>query len=389
MRVPSPWIPWMLALALTACATDGVPPVLDSRTPAPEDAAQPTAAGAPVRKAVIAAEHTWAGGRKPIGAEGTQVEVFAARVHQPTQLQVLANGDVLVAESDPEQPGTHRIRLLRDTDADGAADVQSVLVRGLNAPSGMALMNNALFVVAADGLMKFPYREGELKIVEAGESVARLPAELPAWSGDLVAGRDGGTLYLALGGDPQDQSDAGTVREINAEFGDKDQSVALPGTPVGLAWEFERDTLWALLAGEGGGPLRLVTVDHDADEDGAPLPSAEIPVEGAVAPSDLVNAFGNTLPARFAHGMFIGQYGAGVGKRVPEEGFGVLFVPFRDAKPTGEALEVLSGFIDDDGNILGRPVAVAVDSQGALLVADDVGNMIWRVTSAPAAPTAP
>lgn len=386
MNMQIPAVRTAMTLVLTGCAVVG----LAGAHARVEAAETPSAAGVPVRQAEIAPVATWAGGRKPIGAEGTQVEVFAAGLKAPTQLQVLPNGDVLVLETNPPQPGKSLVRLLRDSDGDGQADQQAVLVDDLKHPMGMALSRSALFIVTADGLLKYGYREDQARIDSAAEVVAPVPASIPPWSGDLLPNRGGGKLYLALATDAaESDSEQGVVREINAEFGDTKYSSMLPQAPVGLAWELERGALWALLPSEGEQPLRLIEVSTKEDrKDPQPAP-AELEAESSVAPSDLTNGFGNTLPARFAHGMFIGQHGAGTGTQIPEGGYEVLFVPFRAGIPEGQPVSVLSGFIDDDGNILGRPVAVAIDSHGALLVADDVGNVIWRVTSAPAAGAAP
>lgn len=390
----------LLAAGLAGCATDGFLPVLDSSNPTDPAAGRPTAEGVAVRSADIAQVETWVDGGKPEGAEGTQVQAFAGHLNQPSDLYVLPNGDVLVAEADADASGVYRITLLRDTDADGAADLRSVLVRDLAMPTGMALLDGTLFVATDQTLLKFPYRDGQLRIEEPAEAVARFPRAAEPWSGDVAAGRRGATVYVASTAAGERQgfaAGAGAIRTFNAEFGESRLHAKVPGTPVGMDWELERATLWALVAAEGADqPARLVSVD----EAGASSEDTEAPADGNArgdntdppaahalpdvpAPSDLVNGFGNTLPARFAHGMFIGQHGVDGGPQIPEAAYGVVFVPFRDARPAGEPLPVLGGFVVA-GDILGRPVAVAVDSHGALLVADDVGNIVWRVTSAPA-----
>lgn len=395
----------IILFGLTGCAGGGWLPDFAPEPPAPP-ASQPTAAGTPIEIAEIAAVETWTEGHKPTGAEGTRVNAFAEHLNQPTGLHVLPNGDVLVAESataESSPTGGARITLLRDTDNDGSADLRSVFLEGLSAATGMALAGDQFYVATAEAILRYSYGDGDVRLDGSPTEVVALPKThgRGAWAGDLLTSRDERKLYATV--QSFDQPDARGDRAMHAEIWEVDledgtQRVVRRGSAafVGLAWELESGALWAAVD-RSQGPVEQAEAGHVAAVDlsaAAETTSEPPPSDDAVAgdtqrhslgersaPSDLVNGIGNTLPARFANGMFVGQHG--FDNRAPMAGYEVVFVPFKSAAPAGEPLQVLAGFIDNDGNILGRPVAVAVDSHGALLVADDTGNRIWRLISAP------
>jgi glucose/arabinose dehydrogenase len=390
----------------------------------------------------IARAAGWPPGVTPTGAPGTQVRAFARGLDHPRWLYVLPNGDVLVAESNaparPDEaqglkgwimgllmqragagvPSANRITLLRDNQGSGVADQRSVLLQGLNSPFGMALVGDNLYVADTDAVLRFPYHRGDLAISAAGVKVSPLPAG-PInhhWTKNLIASADGSKLYVTVGSNSN-----AAERGIDAEAGRAAiWQIDLPGgahrvfasglrNPNGMAWEPASGTLWTVVneRDEIGSDLvpDYLTSVHDGDFFGWPYSWYGTHVDARVQPQrpDLVAtarvpdyALGahtaslglawsaaTTLPPRFAHGMFVGQHGSW--NRRPASGYKVLFVPFDGSQPQAPPLDVLTGFLGAEGQAYGRPVGVALDRSGALLVADDVGNVVWRVSSSPVA----
>jgi glucose/arabinose dehydrogenase len=387
----------------------------------------------------IAPAEGWADGGHPNAAEGMAVAAFADRLAHPRWLYVLPNGDVLVAETAaPERPedGTgikgffmkkamaragsavpsaNRITLLRDTDGDGRADQRSTLLSNLNSPFGMDLVGGDLYVANTDALMKFPYRSGETVIAAPGVRVADLPggARNHHWTKNVLASRDGTKLYVTVGSNSNvaengmdEEVDRAAILEIDAKTGDRRVYASGLRNPNGLVWEPTTGALWTVVnerdeLGSDLVPDYMTSVQpgafygwpysyYGSHVDARVSPPRPDLVAKAIKPDyalgphtaslGLALADGARLPERFNHGMFVGQHGSW--NRKPLSGYKVIFVPFGAGKPDGAAIDVLTGFIDEAGNARGRPVGVTVDRQGALLVADDVGNVIWRVTSA-------
>ena len=404
--------------------------------PAPNKGVVPTVNIAPAKG--------WASGAAPTAAAGTRVSAFATGLDHPRWLLVLPNGDVLVAETNappkPEDgkgikgwvmglvmqragagtPSANRITLLRDTNNDGAADVRSVLLEGLNSPFGMALIGTELYVANSDAVWKFPYVSGQTHITSPGVKVADLPAG-PInhhWTKNLIASPDGSALYVTVGSNSNVaergmgvEAERAAIWQIDLKTGAHRVFASGLRNPNGMAWVADA-------AAAVGGPA-LWTVVNERDEIGSDLvpdyltavrdggfygwpysyygqhvderaqPQQPALVARAIAPDyalgphtaslGLVSSVGTSLPARFASGMFIGQHGSW--NRRPHSGYKVIFVPFEGGKPVGAPSDVLTGFLSADGDAFGRPVGVALDRQGALLVADDVGNAIWRVSA--------
>lgn len=433
-RMPARVLPLLSALVLTACGDTaqysvesgmGPEPVL----PPPNPSLFPT-----VR---IAPAEGWPSGETPSPAVGLKVVAFADGLDHPRWLYVLPNGDVLVAETNrpPKEdkslkdyivgwvmaqagaggPSADRISLLRDTDGDGVADQRSVFLDELNSPFGMALVEDHFYVANTDALVRFPYQPDQVRIEAAGETVAQLPAG-PInyhWTKSLIASPDGEYLYVGVGsnsnvGEEGLDKEEGRAAVWQIETATGDARVFADGlrNPVGLAWEPETGLLWTAVnerdeIGSDLVPDYMTTVE-DGDFYGWPYsyygqvldarvePQRPELVKGALVPDyalgahtaslGLSNAVGNKLPERFSNGMFVGQHGSW--NRNPPSGYKVIFVPFEDGRPAGPALDVLTGFLSQEGDALGRPVGVTVDRQGGLLVADDVGNIIWRVSAA-------
>jgi len=386
----------------------------------------------------VATAKGWPSGVQPSAAEGLQVTAFATGLSHPRWLHVLPNGDVLVAESAapprPEDskgikaffmqlfmkragsavPSANRLTLLRDTDGDGIAETRTVYLQGLTSPFGIALVGNTLYVANTDALMRFPYVAGETRNTKTGERVAELPGG-PLnhhWTKNVIASRDGSKLYVTVGSNSnvaengiEQEEGRAAIWEIDAKTGQHRVFASGLRNPNGLGWEPTTGALWTVVnerdeIGSDLVPDYLTSVQDGAfygwpysyfgahvDERVKPprpdlVAKAVVPdyaLGTHVAPLGLVFAEGNTLGPRFASGAFIGEHGSW--NRRPPSGYEVVFVPFANGKPSGSPVTVLTGFLSD-GDAYGRPVGVAIDKRGGLLVADDVGNAVWRVSAA-------
>jgi glucose/arabinose dehydrogenase len=311
-------------------------------------------------------------------------------------------------------PSANRITLLRDTNGDGVADLRSVLLEGLNSPFGMVLVGNDLYVANSDAVLRFPYATGDTRITAIGTKVVELPAG-PInhhWTKNLTTSRDGSKLYVTVGSNSnvaergmEVEAERAAIWEVDIKSGAHRVFASGLRNPNGLAWEPHTGALWTVVneRDELGSDLvpDYMTAVHDGAFYGWPYsyygqhidervtPQRPELVAKALAPDyalgphtaslGLASSVGTELPAAFASGMFIGQHGSW--NRRPHSGYKVIFVPFASGKPSGSPVDVLTGFLSEDGNAFGRPVGVALDMVGGLLVADDVGNVIWRVTS--------
>ena len=387
----------------------------------------------------IAPAKGWPAGTTPTAAAGLAVSAFATGLDHPRWLYVLPNGDVLVAETNappkPEDgngirgwvmkrvmkragagvPSANRIMLLRDADGDGMAETRSVFLQGLNSPFGMTLVGGDLYVANTDAIVRFPYRDGETQITAPGVKIVDLPAG-PLnhhWTKNVIASRDGSRLYVTVGSNSnvaenglEKEVNRAAILEVDPATGRSRVFASGLRNPNGLAWQPRSGALWTTVneRDEIGSDLvpDYMTSVKDGGFYGWPYSYYGQHVDERVKPPrpDLVaNAIvpdyalgphtaclglafyeGNLLPARYAGGAFVGQHGSW--NRKPRSGYKVIFVPFVDGRPAGTPEDVLTGFVNADGDALGRPVGVAVDRASALLVADDVGNIVWRVTPA-------
>ena len=381
----------------------------------------------------------WKQGAKPAAAPGIAINAFASGLNHPRWLYVLPNGDVLVAETNaPPKPDdskgikgkvmgavqkkagagaatANRIVLLRDADGDGIAETKTVFIDALNSPFGMALVGNDLYVADTDEVLKFTYKPGATSIAEPGVKVTDLPAGTinHHWTKNIIASADGTKLYATTGsnsnaGDNGMDAEAGraAIYEIDRASGTKRLFATGLRNPNGMAWAPGANVLWTVAnerdeLGNDLVPDYLTSVkdgafygfpwsyygQHVDDRVKPPRPdmvAKAIPPDYAlgahVAALGLVAATQTALPAPFANGMFIGEHGSW--NRKPPVGYKVVFVPFAGGKPSGAPVDVITGFVNSDGEAYGRPVGVAIDGKGALLVADDVGNAVWRATGA-------
>ena len=423
-----------LALPLAACDQANVPEGQaqgpNPEIPAPSNALIPTVN--------VAKATGWREGQMPRPANGLAVNGFATGLDHPRWLYVLPNGDVLVAETNtPKQeegaggikgmimawmmqragagvPSPNRIILLRDADGDGVAETRSEFLDGLNSPFGMALIGDKLYVADSDALLSIDYVAGATEIKTPPTKIADLPAG-PInyhWTKSLVAAPDGSRLYVGVGSNSNAgenglafEKDRAQILEIDPATGEARAFATGLRNPVGLAFEPETGVLWAVVnerdeLGSDLVPDYLTSVNGGAfygwpfsywgqhvDERAKPQdPEAvakavppDYSLGNHVAPLGLAFARGDFLPEQFRNGAFIGEHGSW--NRSPRAGYEVVFVPFAQGKPSGLPVDVLTGFLDG-GEARGRPAGVVIDKQGALLVTDDVGNAIWRLTPA-------
>jgi glucose/arabinose dehydrogenase len=314
----------------------------------------------------------------------------------------------------------NRITLLRDANGDGVAEVRSVFLSGLNSPFGMALVGNELFIATTDAIVKVPYVTGQTNITASPVKVTDLPAGTinHHWTKNIIASPDGSKLYATVGSNSNVAENGLAAEEGRAAIWEVDRVTGAKRlfatglrNPNGMGWEPESKALWTVAnerdeLGNDLVPDYLTSVKDGAfygwpwsyygqNVDVRVEPVKVDMVTKAIPPdyglgahvAALGLAFSDSrMPANFASGAFIGEHGSW--NRNPRSGYKVVFVPFSGGKPASEPLDFLTGFLSDQGEAYGRPVGVALDAKGALLVADDVGNMIWRVapTAAPAVP---
>ncbi|CBA17405.1 sorbosone dehydrogenase family protein [Xanthomonas albilineans] len=429
------WVVCSLAVALlAACGDTAKYSIEDGMGP---DPVLPDPVKQMIPTVKIAEVKGWVDGAMPVPAAGLAVHAFARDLDHPRWLYVLPNGDVLVAETAaPPAPDTqggglrdkiqsammakagaavssaNRITLLRDADGDGVAEVRTQFLKGLYSPFGMALVGDRLYVANADALVSFPYNDGDTQISAAPSFVANLPGGINHhWTKSLLASRDGKKLYVGVGSNSnvaengmEQELNRAAILEVDVTSGATRVFASGLRNPVGLAWQPGTDTLWTVVnerdelgsdlvpdymtsvreGGFYGWPYSYYGqhVDERVQPQNPQLVASAIKPDYALgahtASLGLVFYEGTLLPPAYRGGAFVGQHGSW--NRDPPSGYKVIYVPFVGGKPIGKPQDVLTGFLDVEGRAQGRPVGVAVDKPGALLVADDVGNVVWRVT---------
>ena len=378
----------------------------------------------------------WAAGQKPVAAAGLQVQAFASGLKHPRWIHVLPNGDVTVAEAlfMPAPPKSlfghamvstlrraaaigvspNRITLLRDADGDGVPEIRETFLDGLSQPFGMALLGDSFYVGNTDGVVVFPYSLGATRISGPGRTITTFKPG-GHWTRSLLASPDGRKLYAGVGslsniGESGLEVEAGRacIYEIDLASGSSRVFASGLRNPVGLAWEPHSGRLWTVVnerdglgdetppdylsavqdGGFYGWPYSYWggTVDDRVPQDPAAVARALVPdyaLGGHTASLGLCWLPAGTLPGFAQAGMVIGQHGSW--NRSTLSGYKVVFVPFANGRPAGPPRDILSGFLAPDEKVsYGRPVGVALARDGALLVADDVGDVVWRVSAAPA-----
>jgi glucose/arabinose dehydrogenase len=422
---------FLIALLTSLAGAQQLPPGYgdDPKLPPPEESWLPTI------KWSVASE-PWKKGEIPKPAAGLQVVAFAQGLKHPRWLHVLPNGDVLVAEAASEpsaswSPRTifqtmvqrwagsivenaNRISLLRDGDGDGVAEHHHVLLEGLRQPFGMALVGDQLYVANTDSMVRFPYRAGDTKITGKGTKLLDLPVG-HHWTRALLASPDGTKLFVTVGSGSnigekgmEIEKGRGTILEFDIAKGRSRIFASGLRNANGMAFEPSTGALWTVVnerdeIGDDVPPDYLTSV-KDGGFYGWPYsywgkhvdvrvqPQRPDLVAKAITPDYALGAHtaalglawydGTALPGPFRGGMFIGQHGSW--NRSEYSGYKVIFVPFKDGRPSGgPPIDVLTGFLKNDGSGVarGRPVGVAIDKHGALLIADDTGNTVWRVTA--------
>ena len=388
----------------------------------------------------IAPAKGWPSEQKPNAASGLSVDALATGLTHPRWLHVLPNGDVLVAETNapadrPEEgkgikgfvfrtaqkragagvPSPDRIVLLRD--AGNGQVTKSVFLENLHSPFGMALVGNDFYVANTDAVVRFPYTGGATHIDRPGEKVADLPAG-PInhhWTKNLIASKDGSKLYVTVGSNSNvgengldKEENRAAILEMDRQSGKWRVFASGLRNPNGMSWEPETGTLWTVAnerdeLGSDLVPDYLTSVKEGAfygwpfsyygQHVDTRVPQQPDMVAKAIAPDyalgshvaalGLIFSSGTLLPESLRNGAFVGEHGSW--NRKPASGYKVVFIPFQNGRPSGSPVDVLTGFLAANGDARGRPVGVAIAKDGALLVADDVGNTIWRV--APSAQT--
>ncbi len=382
----------------------------------------------------------WKGDETPTVAQGLKIQAMATGLQHPRSIYTLPNGDVLVIES--KSPGTepttrpktiitrwveswatsggdtgpsNRITLLRDANGDGVPETKSVFLDHLNSPFGVALVGNDLYVANTDAIVRYPYKEGDTKITDPGTVLTALPGG-PIdhhWTKSLVASKDGSLLYVGVGSNSnitengmEAEKNRADILEVERATGRWRIFASGLRNPNGLTFEPQSGALWTVVNERDELGPDLVPDYMTSVKDGAfygwpysyygqhvdprvepqrpDLVAKAIPPDYAlsshVAPLGLVFNTGSNLPQAYSGGAFVGEHGSW--NRDKLNGYKVIFVPFSDGKPNGKPEDVVTGFLNSDNQARGRPVGLALDKAGALLVADDVGNTVWRVTSA-------
>jgi glucose/arabinose dehydrogenase len=405
--------------------TTGPNPVL----PAPHHGLLPTMK--------VARAASWGPGEAPRAPPGFVVAAYASHLAHPRWLYTLPNGDVLVAQSSTEEgkvtgvkslvqnetqkeagaihDSANTIDLLRDANGDGRVDTKTVFLTGLFQPFGMALIGSTLYVANTNAVLAFPYKAGETRLAGPGKVVLKLPYYAPEnhhWTRSLVASRDGRKLYVSVGSDSNVgekgmavEKNRATILEFNPDGSGAHVLAGGLRNPSGLSWEPKTGALWCVVnerdeLGDDLVPDYMTHVQPGAfygwpysywgkhvDDRVKKQDRRPDLIAKAIAPDYALGAHvaalgltfyqGGKFPAHYQDGAFIGEHGSW--NRSILAGYQVAFVPFANGKPAGRVEPFLTGFVGDDGKARGRPVGVAVDRTGALLVADDVGNVVWRV----------
>jgi glucose/arabinose dehydrogenase len=425
------------ALALAACSSGPSLPEAAGygATPAlPEPRAQI------IPLVNVAPAQGWSEGQTPTPSAGLAVNAFATGLSHPRWVYVLPNGDVLVAESNapdnrPDEerglraffmrlamrqagagvPSADRVTLLRDSDGDGLAETREVFLDSLHSPFGMTLVGNDLYIADTDAIVRVPYAAGQTRITAQPERLVDLPAGTRNhhWTKNIIASPDGARLYATVGSNSNAGEHGLAVEDGRAAIWEIDRAtgqhrIFASGlrNPNGMDWEPGSGALWTVVnerdeIGNDLVPDYMTSVrdgafygwpfyyygDHRDERIDIPanvrLQAATVPdfaLGSHTASLGLVFNRGDALGSAYRGGAFIGQHGSW--NRSEPSGYKVIFVPFANGRPSGPPQDVLTGFLDARENANGRPVGVAIDRRGALLVADDVGNAIWRVSAA-------
>lgn len=378
----------------------------------------------------------WEAGKTPVAPTGFTVTKYADGLQNPRWIYVAPNGDIFIAEANTEPKGAkkvaakvsgkaksqnlgesaNRITLLRDTNKDGKPEVRETFLTGLNQPLGMLVLNNSFYVANTDGLWQFPYKQGQTAITEKGKKILELPAGgyNNHWTRNIIANEDGSKIYISVGSASnvaehgmEEEVRRANILEINPD-GTRERIFASGlRNPVGMDWAPGTQTLWTAVnerdeLGDDLVPDYITSVKDGgfygwpyayfgANEDPRLKGQAPDLVKKTIVPDVAVGAHTASLglafydqkafPEKYHNGAFIGQHGSW--NRSELSGYKVVFVPFKNGKSAGQPEDFLNGFIADKDKqeVYGRPVGIQVLPDGALLVADDASNTLWRVSA--------
>ncbi|WP_439580919.1 PQQ-dependent sugar dehydrogenase [Dyadobacter bucti] len=358
-------------------------------------------------------EDGWPEGKMPKAPEGFKVTKYADKFDSPRWTYIAPNGDVFVAESSTKK-SADRITVLRDVNKDGTPEMREIFIEKLNKPLGMLVLNNYFYVANTDGLYRYPYKPGETKITSKGEKILELPAGgyNNHWTRNLLASADGSKIYVSVGSASNvadhgmdEEKRRANILQINPDgTGEKVFASGLRN-PVGMDWAPESNELWTAVnerdklgddlvpdyitsvkeGGFYGWPYAYFGPNEDPRRKGenpglvAKTIVPDVPMGSHTASLGLAFYDKTKFPAKYHNGAFVGQHGSW--NRSTLSGYKVLFVPFKDGKPAGKPEDFLTGFVESGEKVYGRPVGVTVMDDGSLLVNDDSGNTIWRVTA--------
>lgn len=358
-------------------------------------------------------EAGWPAGKMPTAPEGFVVTKFADKLDSPRWTYVAPNGDVFIAESSTKK-SADRITLLRDVNKDGTPEMREIFMEKLNKPLGMLVLKNYFYVANTDGLYRYPYKEGETKITSKGQKIVELPAGgyNNHWTRNLLANADGSKIYISVGSASNvadhgidEEKRRANILEINPDGSGERVYASGLRNPVGMDWAPGTNVLWTAVnerdklgddlvpdyitsvkeGGFYGWPYAYFGQNEDPRRKGerpdlvAKTIVPDVPVGSHTASLGLAFYNKTQFPAKYCNGAFVGQHGSW--NRSKLSGYKVVFVPIKNGKPAGKPEDFLTGFVESEKKVYGRPVDVTVMNDGSLLVNDDSGNVIWRVSA--------
>ena len=358
-------------------------------------------------------EAGWPEGKMPTAPAGFTVAKYADKLKSPRWTYIAPNGDVFVAESNTKK-SADRITLLRDVNKDGKPEIKEIFMENLKQPLGMLVLKNYFYVANTDGVYRYPYKGGETKITSKGEKIVELPAGgyNNHWTRNLLANADGSKIYISVGSASNvadhgidEEKRRANILEVNPDgTGERIYASGLRN-PVGMDWAPGSNTLWTAVnerdklgdelvpdyitsvkeGGFYGWPYAYFGKNEDPRRKGerpdlvAKTLVPDIPVGSHTASLGLAFYDKTQFPAKYQNGAFIGQHGSW--NRSKLSGYKVMFVPFKNGKPAGKPEDFLTGFVESEKKVYGRPVGVTVMEDGSMLVNDDSGGIVWRVSA--------
>jgi glucose/arabinose dehydrogenase len=358
-------------------------------------------------------EAGWPEGKMPVAPEGFTVTKFADKLDSPRWTYQAPNGDVFVAESSTKK-SADRITLFRDVNKDGTPEMREIFIEKLNKPLGMLVLGNYFYVANTDGVFRYAYKSGDTKITSKGEKIVELPAGgyNNHWTRNLLANADGSKIYISVGSASnvadhgiEEEKRRANILEINPDGSGERVFASGLRNPVGMDWAPGSNTLWTAVnerdklgddlvpdyvtsvkeGGFYGWPYAYFGQNEDPRRKGERPDLVkktivpDVPVGSHTASLGLAFYDKTKFPAKYQNGAFIGQHGSW--NRAKISGYKVVFIPFKNGKPAGEPEDFLTGFIESEKKVYGRPVGVTVLEDGSMLVNDDSGSTIWRVTA--------